>query len=296
MSRGPSLATAGARAGAFLVERLRTLDARLDAVVPRVLASDTDEDAVHDLRVTLRRLRTVLELGRSVLGRFRSDEVRRALRDVQRATGSLRDEEVLRALVGSLGVGHPDVERWLGARRARERRLRGAFARSIRAGSVDRGRALLHALVAFRVKPSHDKRLTRLARRAVDRARRDVERRRGADIEDPEALHGLRIAYKRLRYAIESFSEALPTHTVDQAQHAARMQNRLGGLHDVDVAIDRARRARALGPEARAELLVALERERASRAAACAREAGAPATAARPQADGVVALRKISTR
>ncbi len=302
------------RVGACLVGKLRELEARLEEVAPRVLAHETDDEAVHDLRVALRRMRTVLEIGRDVLGPFHADEVRRALRDVHRATGALRDEEVLLALLGSLGVEHPDVAAWLDGRWRRERRLRRDLVRLLQSGALGGGRQLLSALLAFRIKPSRDKRVHKYARRAVESARREVDRRRGARPDDPDALHRLRIAHKRLRYTVETFADVLPEDLAVLAQGAARMQSRLGDLHDVDVGIVCVRRARALTPESRTELLAALDRERAGRVAASGRLAGdvrdvrgaaliaAPAPRDEPprrgtdQPAGVASLRKISTR
>jgi CHAD domain-containing protein len=266
--------TANATAGLFLVEKLRALDARLAAVSPRVATSTDDIEAIHDLRVALRRTRTILEVGRAVLGRFHANEVRRALRDLQRASGELRDEEVLLELFTSLGVDSPGVSDWLEVRRARERRLRRGLMKSLQAGELDRGRRLLQALLLFPVKPSRDKRLSKVGRRAVDRARRDVLRQRTARTDDPKALHRLRIAYKRLRYVIETFAEALPSDLAGLAQPAARFQGRLGDLHDVDVAIAAVRRARALPESSRRDLLAALARARLERLSTYAREIG----------------------
>jgi CHAD domain-containing protein len=296
MSEGPALGTTIATAGPFLAAKLRELEARLGEVAPRVLVSARDGEAVHDLRVALRRTRTVLELGGRVLGRFHADEVKRALRQVMQDTGALRDDEVLLELVGSLGVTHPDVPRWLEARRRRERRLRGALLRTVRDGALERGRTLLDALLAFRVDPRRDRRLTKFARRAVDRARRDVDRRKRAEPGDADALHRLRIAYKRLRYTTETFADALPTELAALASPAARLQGRLGDLHDVDVALVSVRRARTLSPDARTELLGALARERQTRLAAYGRDVGIPAGLPPAQPAGADSLRKISTR
>jgi CHAD domain-containing protein len=299
MRPGPALATTAATVGPFLVAKLQTLEARLRDVAPRVLASADDGDAVHDLRVALRRTRTVLEVGRPVLGRFHADEVRRALREVMRASGALRDDEVLLELIASLGARHPDVQVWLDARRRRERRLRGLLSKALRSGELEQGRGLLAALLAFRVDPKRDRRITKFARRAVERARRAVDRRRGARPDDAEALHRLRIAYKRLRYIAETFADALPGELSALAQPAARFQGRLGDLHDVDVALGCVRRARTLSGEARAELLAALARERETRVAAYGRELGIVAVspvAPPAQAVGTDSLRNISTR
>jgi CHAD domain-containing protein len=289
------LASTTPRAGQFLAAKLQALDDRLGQVGDRFVRASDDEEACHDLRVALRRTRVLLEAGRKVLGRFRADEVRAALRDLQRATGALRDEEVLLGVIASLGVDRPDIAAWLEARKRRERALRRHLVRCVQAGDLLRGRRLLDALLAFRVDPRRDRRLPKFARKAVERARRGVDRRRGARIDDPTALHDLRIATKRLRYTAEAFADGLPADLAAIAPGAARMQGRLGDLHDVDVATLTVRRARALTPEGRGQLLVALGRLRAERVAAYAKEAGiAPAPPA--QELGAEALRKISTR
>jgi CHAD domain-containing protein len=299
---GPDLlASTGITAGTYLADKLRALDTRLHEVELRllatVLAAERDEDACHDLRVALRRTRTVLEVGRRVLGRFQADEVRGTLRELMRASGALRDEEVLIEVIASLGVERPDVAGWIEARKRRERVLRRALTRLVRAGELQRGQHLLGALLAFRPDPRRDRRLAKFARRAVDRAKRNVERHKVVAPDDVSALHDLRIAYKRLRYTVEAFEGALPSESSMLAQTAARFQKRLGDVHDVDVAIGAVRRARTLTDEGRAELLAALYRLRVDRIAAYARERGVTIVPSiPPQEVGVESLRKISTR
>jgi CHAD domain-containing protein len=293
MNGGPT-----ATVGPYLVEKLRALDVRLRETATRALSSSDDADAVHDLRVALRRTRTLLEIGRPVFGPFHADEVRVALRDLQRKTGALRDEEVVDELVESLGVGGECLAAWLVSRRRHERRLRRALVRWLQGGNLDQGHRMIGALLAFRVNPERDKRLTKFARRAVAEAKRRVDRHRSARIDDPQALHRLRIGYKRLRYAIETFSDALPSDATALAQHAARLQGRLGALHDVDVAMGCVRRARILTDDARQDVLFALEHVRLERSRLYARESAplAYAGVTSPQGPGAEALRKISTR
>jgi CHAD domain-containing protein len=284
--------------GPFLTAKLRALDGRLQEVALRVVSPTRDEDAVHDLRVALRRTRTLLEVGGCVFGRFHSNETRAALRNLQRATGALRDEEVLLELVEGLHVDGPNVPFWLKIRRRNERRLRRALVRMIEAGELDGGRRLLDALLAFRVDPSQDRKLSKFARRGVAEARREVEHRRAARTDDVRALHRLRIAYKRLRYVVETFAEALPDDLTALGPRASRLQNRLGAVHDVDVVVACVGRARSLSPEARRGLLVVLKQVRDVRMAAYAREV-APLAYAHDDpvhASGTDALLKTSTR
>jgi len=297
MSDGPDLATTSATVGPYLAAKLRALEVRLEQVAARVASAEEHHEAVHDLRVALRRTRTLLEIGRGVFGRFHADEVRRALRDVQRATGALRDEEVLLDLVSSLAHGHADASAWVENRRGRERRLQRALIRLLRGGDLDHGRHMVEALLAFRVKPSRDKRLAKFARRAVDDARREVERRRSARPQDIDALHRLRIAYKRLRYTVDTFADVLPSDVVALASSAARFQSRLGDLRDADIARECVRRARALSEGAREHLLAGLARVREERMLAYTRELGVaiigPITS---HAVGAESLRNTSTR
>lgn len=52
---------------------------------------------------------------------------------------------------------------------------------------------------------------------------------------DVDALHDMRIAVKRLRYAIELFQKCWPRSIASFAKRAARIQTTLGDLHDCDV-------------------------------------------------------------
>jgi CHAD domain-containing protein len=204
---------------------------------------------------------------------------------------------VLLELMASLPVSDANVLAWVQARQRRERTIRRALVRLIEAGELDRWRRLLDALLAFGVDPSRDKRLSKFARCAVERARRRIERRRGARTDDPMALHQLRIAYKRLRYVVEVFSEALPSPLAALAQPASRLQNLLGSVHDVDVVIGCVRRARSLSHESRRDLLGVLMRLRDERTARYAAESDLLARAGEAaHASGTDSLRKTSTR
>jgi CHAD domain-containing protein len=56
------------------------------------------------------------------------------------------------------------------------------------------------------------------------------------DQADIPTLHALRIAFKRLRYALEFFREVLGPEADDVIAVAVEMQDHLGDLHDADVA------------------------------------------------------------
>ena len=95
----------------------------------------------------------------------------------------------------------------------------------------------------------------------------------GGSASDAAAMHTLRIRYKRLRYTAELFARLLGERAAGLAKGAARMQKRLGELHDLDEALDHAsRRARSLTSPTRAAVTGALRRARAHRSAAIERD------------------------
>jgi CHAD domain-containing protein len=252
------------KAAPFLAAKLLDLDAQLAPTLPRVLAT-ADDEAIHDMRVAMRRTRTLLKLARPVYGRFHADAVRGAFVAVMSATGSLRDEEVLEELFADLGVDDPVFEQWRNRRRARERALRRAVMARLHAGELDRARTMLGALVALPVKPDRDKDVAKLARRCIERARQGVEALRDVPTTDSVGLHNLRIAYKQLRYTAELLADVLPADLSAMARPAAQFQKRLGEIHDADVAIACIARARSLPHETLTRVRAALDALRAKR-------------------------------
>ena len=61
------------------------------------------------------------------------------------------------------------------------------------------------------------------------------------DAEAVSDLHNMRIAAKRLRYALEALREVLGPETAPLVERVVALQDALGALHDADVAAARAR-------------------------------------------------------
>lgn len=270
------------RIGPFVVEKLRALDAELEATIPRVLG-EADGEAIHDMRVAIRRLRTILKVARPVFGRFHADAVRQAFTHVHRATSALRDEEVLEETLEHVRIPEATFLAWQRRRKLREQRLRREVRSLLEGGELDRARRLLTSLLALPIKPGRDKDLLKFARGAVDAAREIVERDKDVPLEDAEGLHALRIRFKHLRYTTEIFAEALPPALAGLAKTAAQFQKRLGEIHDLDVALDTVRLARGLTQGARAAVLTALG---ASRETAIDKFAAMRAAGGKPPSEG----------
>jgi len=259
------------KAGLYVVAKLRDLDAALVLAAPRVVTEVDDDEGVHDLRVAIRRMRTLLKMSRGLFGRWHTDVVRAAFAEVMRATGELRDEEVLEETLENAAHG-PEFDQWMQGRRAREEKLRRNVIARIERGDLDRARLMLKALLVFPVEPDRNIDLSKFARRTVESARRKVEARRDVEATDVTGMHDLRIAYKELRYSIELLSDALPIDQRALLEPATVFQKRLGELHDVDVAVDVIRETKGLPHDVRAAALEKLATMRTKRVVKYLRE------------------------
>jgi CHAD domain-containing protein len=251
----------GGRASVFFARTLGALDLALADTLPRVL-ENTDEEALHDFRVEVRKLRTLLKAARSLYGRFHADAVRAGFTEMHRATGALRDEEVFLELLGTLDLDGEEMQAFVTRRHTRERMLRKNVLTLVRSPKMKRSRALLNAIILLPLDPAREKDLHKFARKTVDRALAKVEALRHTPTTDDVGLHDLRIAFKELRYACELMTSALPPDISALAEPAAKMQKRLGEIHDVDAALVSIARSRSLTPLLHARLTQALHLRR----------------------------------
>ncbi len=182
------------------------------------LARPDDNEALHDFRVALRRLRSALRLYRPELGKNVSAQLRRRLKKIARATNVARDAEVQIAWLGQARLRLTPAER--SGRNWWETRL---------AARRDQGYELVRAraLAAFyATAPLLERALQRVATASTDdvggfarvtgerlqataQILRDELGRIGA-VTDMTEIHAARIAGKRLRYLLEPVAPAIP--------------------------------------------------------------------------------------
>lgn len=209
-------------------------------------AAGLDPDVVHDLRVSSRRLREALRLFSPLYPRGEHRVWYGRARTITRTFGPVRDADVFGVLAGELV---PDLDE--GGRRAL------AFVSGYRTGHRVHDLAVAGELAAsfdpdeerasfkrFARKPKHSDE-GRMPLSAFARPR--IERRAAAIVdEQPGALipsrvagqHRLRIGYKRLRYALETFAVCYGDAFGDLHETVTAFQDTLGDLHDTYVLMD----------------------------------------------------------
>lgn len=244
------------------------LDAWLDdlaGAIPRVI-EDTDSEAVHDLRVAMRRIRSLLRVVRPVFGEFYVNRIRGDMKQVAAATGSLRDEEVLSETIAALDLTEEvrsAVGPWLAERTEREKALRTSVIELLSSGALEEPQAHLRALLRLPLLPGRDKDARAFARKVVFKAHEQVEVLRSGEVTNGVAMHELRIAYKRLRYSVEALTPALSPELRAWGQVAVKFQKVLGNLHDQDVAVDIVKTTKVMPVAVRDAVLAALADKRA---------------------------------
>jgi CHAD domain-containing protein len=239
----PEELTSGSSAAALLTAYLRTQVRKLVSEDVRFRLGG--EDAVHQLRVSCRRMRSVLRTFRPLLDVEWSEELRVELKWVANELGIARDSEVLLARLERMLAELPP-EQVLGPVAARlEQVVGGRLAAGVATTTAvldgDRYRALLERLVDAAWTPRTNPEADRKARDVVPGLIRNDWRRlargvaRVRETHAAEDYHQVRIAAKRLRYASEAAVPIFGAPAKRLATQAERVQEVLGEHQDAQV-------------------------------------------------------------
>ncbi|HYL83145.1 MAG TPA: CHAD domain-containing protein [Candidatus Angelobacter sp.] len=191
-----------------------------------------DVDAVHDLRVAIRRCRSVAAVMEEIDPDPAWPAMRKAARKLFRSLGALRDAQVMDEWVKKLAPESDPV--------------RAHLQTSLESGEPALREAALRAAAKF--DPKSWRRLARTLRQrarlvpAGSLAAECVALERFEDARDlhakalrtekPRPWHALRIGVKRFRYTAEHF---LPEQHAVWSDNLKRIQDLLGEIHDLDV-------------------------------------------------------------
>jgi len=211
-------------------------------------ARDGDVRAVHQARVATRRLREALPLISAGKSGRRLERVARSLTGV---LGTVRELDValqmLQELTRSNGAPASAIAALRSAISNERLILQREAAKQIDAIDMERlERKAMQALERRAVESGQpvDRRARVLAARR--RAARRAQRVEGAvdaagAIYLPDRLHQVRIAVKKLRYALEIVRDLIRSRAEARIRFLKRMQDLLGRMHDLEVLIARTR-------------------------------------------------------
>jgi len=215
----------------------------------------SDPEGVHDMRVASRRLRSAL---RDFLPYARKRRVTKSLQEIREiadALGEVRDQDVAIIALEKLETKAPNEVSTGIQQLAEIRRARRAEAREELLPILDQAcrthlqSDFLPALAAAITPPPDRKKPKQNAPSAASVTYREVARttilerlkeleKRSDSLYHPlkvKPLHKMRIAAKRLRYALELFEPCWGPRLAGYARKIAALQSSLGELHDCDV-------------------------------------------------------------
>ncbi len=213
--------------------------AALSAYLPDVLKGEIEP--LHQMRVTTRRIRVLVEIFARVIHGARVRIYRRDLRWLGQSAGGLRECDVTEALLRSRSSRidpavadtlAPIYETLSGRRRLEHEKIVAML-------KGPRYRILVERLAKTPLRKFPP--TTTVAVMAPEMVRglsRGVSRA-GAKIApaDPATLHHLRVRIKRLRYAFDMLDELGGKRSHRAARRLGRMQTTLGDFNDVTIAI-----------------------------------------------------------
>lgn len=214
----------------------------------RVLAQSDTPEAAHQMRIGLRRLRTVLRLLETILDSAELERLTLAARDLGRDVGRVRNLHVIvNDLIAPLcdhtllADGISKLKEDLARTSHSQRQDLLSKLQNTDYGHLQVELGLLPEIVAARAEAHPGripKRIEGLAKRTIRKLARRVKQR-GRDLAklSVDERHELRKAIKPLRYAIEFFASLYPKAEIARLLGATiEMQEALGYLNDVALA------------------------------------------------------------
>ncbi len=226
----------------------------------RVRASDPgtrrglDAEALHDMRVAIRRLRAALQLGRDALPIHQHRALARELGWLRSELGGVRDLDVQRAILSRYvrQFARDDARHLDGYQRFLLRRRRAARTALLVTLASRRYERLLLALERASTASAQPPRgraatpVSQRARRVLKKATRRLLATGEAitELTDAATLHTLRIRSKRLRYVLEAVAPITGRETRQVLKSLVALQDVLGGFNDSMVAVETVRQYR----------------------------------------------------
>ena len=222
----------------------------LVANVPAVLSRNAE--ALHQMRVALRRLRAAISLFSQVVIDDRINAIKTELRWLARECGPARDvDTLLIEVLKPLRKQHKNEPGFVSISKMFERQRLKGYQQAMAAVQSARFRTLVLDAAEWieagpwttsedaPIRACRDSPIESYAAEQLSRRRKKI-RRRGARISDlnPEQLHRLRIQVKKARYAVEFFSSVYQgkksaKRCKEIRSSLTRLQNSLGGVNDV---------------------------------------------------------------
>ncbi|HEY8713864.1 MAG TPA: CHAD domain-containing protein [Candidatus Acidoferrum sp.] len=223
---------------------------RVREELQKVRANPDDPDNIHDLRVAMRRCRSVALVFEEVDPDGAWEEMRKTAKKLFRTLGASRDDYMMEEWIKKLSPADDPVRLSIhGAFETKAAKHRDAVLRAVNKFD-DKTWARLQRHLQRRVRfiPAGGLAAECLAWERFEEIK--LLHAHALRSAKPKPWHAARIGLKRLRYTVESL---LPEHHAAWNENLKRLQDLLGDIHDLDVLAERVKaEARVAGPARKA--------------------------------------------
>lgn len=213
-----------------------------------------DPEGVHSMRVASRRLRSALRDFTPYLRKSGLRASQKEIRTIADVLGEVRDQDVAIIALEKTAARAPKevsaaLDHFIGRKKEVREGARAKLKSALRKDQLKALQARFFSAVEVATpvpknsgQPDAPTNVTylKMARSVILERLRELEKLSDSLYRpfDVEPLHDMRIAAKRLRYAIELFQDCWGRSMKTYAKRVARLQTALGELHDCDVWID----------------------------------------------------------
>lgn len=198
-----------------------------------------DETAVHKLRIACRRLLALIQLLQSLAPHPALRKLRKALKTQLDQFDELRDTQVMLLEIADSIETLPDLAPYQRYLQQNERRLLTRAATTIENIDSVAGQHLFEKAATGLESELGKAELKTAIRAGVDACHGvALERYRLIRPEQPDTLHQLRIAVKKLRYMLAAAQELLPALPDNHLDHLQAYLTRLGEIQNSCVLLD----------------------------------------------------------
>ncbi len=194
-------------------------------------------EAVHDLRVAVRRLLAILDLLRSVIQHQRIQKTRRELKDQLDDLDELRDIQVQLADISEFVHKVPELKSFRAYLQKREKKslhITHKRIKSIKLGGLTERITKIRAMIGSLPEQNLEESLFETLDDAFARVIRDYSE---IDVEKPATIHRLRVAFKKFRYMLEIMHPLLEKFPEGNFQKMHDYQGMMGDIQDLEVAL-----------------------------------------------------------
>ena len=210
----------------------------------------SDPEGVHSMRVASRRLRSAMRDFMPYLRRRGLTSVLKQTKSIASALGEVRDQDVAILALETIQKQAPAevseaLQQLIDERKDRRNESRDNLSSALIANEMKQTKTEFMARIenATALPNAHTQTeltFSKMSAAVILDRLKELEKL-SESLYKPfeiEALHDMRIAAKRLRYALELFQQCWGRSLQTYAKNAARMQTALGEVHDCDVWIE----------------------------------------------------------